>query len=157
MATFNPSGSTLSGTSYEAALVEATQLYRNHISGDANGFIRLNIEEFASVVNITISLPVVIDLASDGRVSFLPVDESSPDFVWSPGGDASADSLPAQILVLAAKINTGLPLSEGTDQLTLSIDTDQSKANISATFDLEDGSGGTHPLSFNVREYIADF
>jgi hypothetical protein len=157
MAAFNSTGSTLSSSSYEAALVEAAQLYRNYISAEGAGFVRLDISEFATVVTLTLSLPVSVSLDSDGRISFLPVDESIPTFSWVPGSEASAVSLPAQILALSAKINTGKPLSSGSDHLTLSIDTDQKKANISATFDLEDAEGGSSPLSFNVREYVENF
>jgi len=157
MALFTPTGATLTSTSYEAALVEATQLYRNYIAEDANGFVRLDVGESASVVTLTLSLPVAVSLEANGRISFMAIDESISTFDWVPGGDASAASLPAQILALAAKINAGVPVSSVIDRLNLTIDTDQKKANVSAVFELEDAENSGVPLSFNIKPYVADF
>ena len=156
MALFTPTGSSLTSTSYEAALVESTQLYRNYIAEDATGFVRLDVGESASVVTLTLSLPVAVSLEANGRISFVAIDESVSTFSWVPGGDASAESLPAQILALAAQINDGVPIDATVDRLTLTIDTDQKKANISAVFELEDAENSGVPLSFEVRSYVAD-
>ena len=157
MATFTPTGATLTSTSYEAALVEATQLYRNYITDDANGFVRLDVGESATVVTLALSLPVTVTLEVNGRISFMAIDESNPAFEWVPGGDASAVSLPAQILALAAKINSGIPVSSVIDRLNLTIDTDQKKANVSAVFELEDAENSGAALSFHIKPYVADF
>jgi hypothetical protein len=157
MAIFNPGSSTLKSVSYEGALHEAIQLLRIHLDPAAQTTVGIEISEDSSAVDCSVEIPLSITIATSGQVHIEAIDETI-NFSWNPDplSDASASSLAAMVLAIAAKINAGDEITGGVDRCQLSISTDTKKAVIVTAFLLEDRPQ-IPALSFGILPYVQDF
>jgi hypothetical protein len=161
MAVFNPGTSSLSSVTYESALVEAIALYRRNLPAGSRSNPTFSVSQNGTAITGLSSIALTVTTGSNGAISLQAVDESA-GFTWVPDAtsDASAASLPAQILAIASKINEGTPLSgETVDRCIVSVNMDSRLAQVSISFaavivDVDDPSIA---LSLSVNEYIADF
>jgi hypothetical protein len=160
MALFNPGLSSIKATTYEGALIEGFQILRSNLSVGARTLVDLEISEEARTVGATVTIPLLISQSSDGTLNIQADDETSPGYTWAADAtsDASAASLAAQILAIAAKINMGVekPSINAKDRCQLSISTDTATATIVCEFQLTDRPA-IPILVFGVADYIQDF
>jgi hypothetical protein len=161
MAVFNPGTSSLSSVTYESALVEAIALYRRHLMTGSRSNPTFSISQNGTAITGLSSIALSVSTGSSGAISLSAVDETS-GFTWvsDSTSDATATSLPAQIIALATAINEGTPLTgETVDRVTVSVNIDNKLAQVSLNLAAEivDVDDPSVSLSLSVHDYIEDF
>jgi hypothetical protein len=158
MAALTPGTSSVTSETYENAILELLNTYRYNLSEGAQAFFSFSFPNSGQSITVTSRFPITTAINDSGVLQTSVIDESVDTLNWVPdsSSDIKAPNIAAQIIQLAAKIQTGTPVTGNTiDRLLLVLNTDTNLASLDINFNLTPVSGV--PIGFAAADYINDF
>lgn len=136
MAAFDSTGSTLTSTTLEGAVMEACQLLQDAeaSAGEVTNNMAVNYFSGDNVVNIAATMPFTQSVNANGSSQFVGTDYLNAGN-FTAGGGVGSSNLPGACLELLQKLQVAeLASTDNPNNVTITYDTEAGIATIAAEF-----------------------